>query len=422
MRDQWDLLSLAGWRFDDVITVDHILKLVSRQQDLNFQPGERYTYCNTGFTLLAETVARVSGKSFAEFTKERIFGPVGMAHTLFYDDHEKLVHNRAYSYNLVDGTFKKAVLSFANAGATSLFTTPEDLVRWAHFLNRPPDEATRKVVEQMNTLAVLNNGETFGGAYGQFVNDYKGLTQIQHGGADAGYRSFLGRFPEQDFAVAVVSNFGDSNPNGLAMQVVDLFLADQLTEPEAPEVPEEAPAITLGEDALKAFEGYYWFDQQKTYRQIVLKDGELIYSRPGGADTRLAPIGPSSFKMLDIGVYAVVEFHNENGQPYFVFNGPGGEQTRMDAFEYTAPDAADLGEYAGTYYSPELDTAYEIVLDGDSLIARHNRHADEAITYTRKDELSIGGVGAQITRDDNGKVSGMLVTTGRVVDLKFVRK
>jgi len=98
LRDQWNLLALAGWQLDDVITKEHIMKLVERQKELNFKPGEEYLYCNTGFTLMAEVVARVSGKSFAEFTKDRIFGPLEMNNTLFYDDHEKIVKNRAYSY------------------------------------------------------------------------------------------------------------------------------------------------------------------------------------------------------------------------------------------------------------------------------------------------------------------------------------
>ena len=76
LRDQWNLLSMAGWRLDDVITKEHILKLVSKQKELNFNPGDEFAYCNTGFTLLAEVVARVADMSFAEFTKEAIFEPL----------------------------------------------------------------------------------------------------------------------------------------------------------------------------------------------------------------------------------------------------------------------------------------------------------------------------------------------------------
>lgn len=158
LRDQWNLLAMGGWRLDDVITKDHVLKLVSKQKDLNFEPGAEYSYSNTGFTLLAEVVARVSGKSFAEFTEERIFEPLGMDNTLFYDDHEKIVKNRAYSYHTDSTGYKKSVLSYANVGATSLFTTVEDLSLWAMNFSNPKVGDTT-IFNKMNTPAVLNDGK-----------------------------------------------------------------------------------------------------------------------------------------------------------------------------------------------------------------------------------------------------------------------
>ena len=194
LRDQWDLLVMAGWRMDDVITKAHIMKMVSRQKALNFNPGEEYLYCNTGFTLLAEVVSRVSGRTFAEFTKSNIFEPLLMSSTLFYDDHEKIVKGRAYSYKADSDGYKKSNLNYANVGATSLFTTAEDLGKWAlNFASLKIGD--QSIINKMNTPAILNNGKAIGYALGQSVGKYKGLNEIQHGGADAGYRSFLDRFP-----------------------------------------------------------------------------------------------------------------------------------------------------------------------------------------------------------------------------------
>src|SRR5258708_11516084 len=131
LRDQWNLLLMAGWRLDDVITQKQIMRMISRQRELNFKPGEEMLYCNTGFTLLAEIVSRVTGKSFPDWTHKNIFEPLEMKNTLFYDDHEKMVKNRAYSYYQFKDGYKKSVLNYANVGATSLFTTVEDLSKWA---------------------------------------------------------------------------------------------------------------------------------------------------------------------------------------------------------------------------------------------------------------------------------------------------
>src|SRR5579862_9812223 len=116
LRDQWDLLQLAGWRMEDVITEQDILDLAWKQRDLNFAPGAEHLYCNTGYTLLAVIVKRVAGQSLREFAQERIFAPLGMTNTHFHDDHRMVVPNRAYSYALREGGegFEHRVLSFAN--------------------------------------------------------------------------------------------------------------------------------------------------------------------------------------------------------------------------------------------------------------------------------------------------------------------
>ncbi len=100
IRDQWQTLGLAGWQLDDVITQKQILRMLFRQRELNFTPGSRYLYSNSGFTLLAEIVARVSGKPFPQFAEERIFHPLGMTRTHVHDDHQRIVHDRAYSYEM----------------------------------------------------------------------------------------------------------------------------------------------------------------------------------------------------------------------------------------------------------------------------------------------------------------------------------
>jgi len=250
LRDQWSLLALAGWRLDDVITREQVLRLIFNQKELNFEPGEEMLYCNTGFTLLAEIVSRVTGQSFAEWTKTNMFEPLGMNNTLFYDDHEKIVKGRAYSYYKNDqGELKKSVLSYANVGATSLFTTVEDLALWAvNFEN--VSVGNDNVMKMMDERYILNKGDTMGYGFGQGIGSYKGLVNKTHGGADAGYRTFINRFPEQHFSVIVFSNLASFNPGNIAYQIADIYLADQLAE-APPKTSEPPPA---GDQPKEAFE------------------------------------------------------------------------------------------------------------------------------------------------------------------------
>ena len=177
LRDQWNLLAMAGWRLDDVITRDQIMRLLSRQKDLNFDPSAEYVYCNSGYTLMAEIVERVTGNTFAEWTEENIFEPLGMTNTLFYDDHEKIVPNRAYSYGEASGGFEKRVLSYANAGATSLFTTPEDLLKWANNFKHIK-VGNQQIMEQMHERGILTSGDTISYAFGQVISTWNGLKTV----------------------------------------------------------------------------------------------------------------------------------------------------------------------------------------------------------------------------------------------------
>ena len=419
LRDQWDLLGMAGWRWDDVITKEHILKMVARQKELNFKPGEEYTYCNTGFTLLAETVARVSGKTFAEYTEENIFKPLGMSNTLFYDDHERIVKNRAYSYYSNEGKFKKSVLNYANVGATSLFTTVEDLALWSMNFGEPK-VGDKEIINKMNTLAVLNNGETFGGAYGQFVNKYKGLNQIQHGGADAGYRSYLGRFPDQNFAVMVFSNLGSSNPGSLALRVADLYLEDFLEEAEAEgETKTEKSFVKLNKEQLESFSGHYWNEAGTYARKIYVKNDTLRYFRGSENESSLVPISNNEFQMMNVPVDLRVSFENVDKARRMIVVIDGGDPIISD--EFTPPNykETDLEQFAGTYYSPELSTSYKLVIKDKKLVVTHPRLSDSDLESLKIDMFSNNGASVNFKRNDQKEITGLSVTTGRVRNLWF---
>lgn len=422
LRDQWNLLSMAGWRMDDVITKEHVLKLVSKQKELNFNPGDEYAYCNTGFTLLAEVVSRVSDMSFAEFTKTTIFDPLKMKNTLFYDDHEKIVKNRAYSYKTDSGGYKKSVLNYANVGATSLFTTVEDLSLWTmNFIDIKVGDST--IINKMDTPAVLNNGENFGGALGQFVGDYKGLNEIQHGGADAGYRSYLSRYPAENFAVIVLSNSAEFNSSEIAHKVVDIYLKDKLkTEVKPEEVKKESnsEAITVDENVLSTYVGDFEL-QPGFIISISLNDGQLLGKATGQGEVALTPISTTEYKVE--GVEAKIEFiPNEKENIKLLKLHQGGqimEASRVKAFDKST---VILSDFSGEYYSEELSTTYKFTVVSDSLVAKHSRLSDFNLNPIKDDMFNgeawfFGQI--EFTRDENNMISGCKVSNGRVRNLYF---
>ena len=94
LRDWVQALVIAGGQMDDVISFKHILKMVRRQRELNFEPGTAFLYSNTGYNLLAEIVEKITGDTFREWTDANIFKPLAMTNTHFHDDHEMIVKNR----------------------------------------------------------------------------------------------------------------------------------------------------------------------------------------------------------------------------------------------------------------------------------------------------------------------------------------
>src|SRR5918999_244982 len=206
LRDYLTLMWLRGVNFDGVTTAGDALSLIVKQRETNFEPGSEYLYSNTGYFLLSEIVRRASGKTLAQFAQERIFGPLGMQTTHFHDDHTMIVPNRATGYAPRDsGGFAIAMSGFEQVGDGSVMTTVEDLARWdRNFYDGRVGGGT--LLEAMLVPGRLTGGRTLEYAFGLVVGQYRGLRTVRHGGAWAGYRAELLRFPEQRTSVAGLCN------------------------------------------------------------------------------------------------------------------------------------------------------------------------------------------------------------------------
>src|SRR5215471_17230474 len=303
LRDQWALLELAGWRYSqDLITNEDVMSLLTRQKELNFKPGERHLYSNTGYTLLGLIVKRVSGMSLREFTTKNIFEPLGMTRTHFRDDHAEIIKHNAVGYEQETGKpFEISITNFDTVGATSLHTTVEDLQRWDENFYQPRIGGAA-FVRQMLERGKLNNGEQLDYAFGLAIGKDKGLPTVDHGGTDAGYRSDMIRYPEQHFSVAVLCNSAETDPSGLASQVADIVLAKEIKAAEAA-TPAKVPAarsttgetVALTAEQMLAFTGLYWNREDDAFDTVLVKEGQLKVD--GGDDEPLVlkPSGSHGF-------------------------------------------------------------------------------------------------------------------------------
>ncbi|OJJ16982.1 hypothetical protein BKI52_30155 [marine bacterium AO1-C] len=424
LREEDGLLAMVGGRYDDVITTKQVLKVITNQKELNFKPGEKHLYCNTGFTLLAEVVARVSKISFAEYTQKHIFKPLGMKNSLFYDNHEKIVKNRAYSYWSNGGAtkFYKGGLNDGHVGPTGLFTTIEDMSLWAmNFSN--PKVGNSSIISQMNTLAKLNNGKTFGGAYGQFIQPYKGLYQIYHGGSSAGFRTYLGRFPKQKYAVIVFSNYESANANWLSMQVTDLFLKDYMSQKTSENKKEQNGYKKLKVKNLQAFGGYYWDEERFTSIKIYVKNDTLMWAIGGRRNgSPFAPINKNTFRRLSVSTDIKIKFEIEGKEKTMLIIVNNGEPIICKHYVPVSYSKEDLTQFTGTFFSEELNTSYTFLLKGGKLIAEHSRISDISFAPVKKDTFSGNQSffkNVKYVRDASNSVVGLKVSSFQIKDLYF---
>lgn len=291
LREYFTLWGLAGRNVADSISEEENLAMLARQKSLNFKPGERYSYNNSGYFLLSLIVKRASGKSLREFAAEHIFQPLGMRNTQYQDDRTILIPRRADSYlPKAGGGFALGKTNFDLVGSGGIYTTVEDLAKWdQNFYHNKLGKGGQALIARVLTKSRLNNGQEHFYAFGMGVNQYKGLPVVDHSGSFIGYRTELLRFPAQRFSVIVLGNVPTAEADKLARDVADIYLADQFipggattgpgaasSTPTPPANKPEQPRLTAAQ--LQEYVGDYYSDELDAVWSIKL-EGESLTSR-----------------------------------------------------------------------------------------------------------------------------------------------
>ena len=440
LRDQWSLLRMAGWRWEeDIVRQADVLDLVSRQRALNFEPGSAFLYSNTGYTLLAVVVARVSGQSLRQFTENRIFAPLGMTATRFQDDHAAVVRDRAYAYAPGDdGVLRLSIPRFDTVGATNLFTTVEDLARWDRNFYTA-EIGGRGVLTDLHRRGTLRQRRAISYAMGLAHGSYRGRATVGHGGADAGYRAEFLRFPDERLSVAVLCNLLSSDPDRLVRAVADVYLdlefagadeAESAPEPAVPPIGSAAgeaasgaavppPATAVQPDGPpEELTGFYRRDESDTPLHLIVRD-RLLTILSGGSTGTLVPIGSDRFRLT--GTSAVATFDRSAGAATLRLGGPGG-----GTFEQQAPwrpAVEEVASFAGRYDSADLAVEYVLRVDEDGrLVAWHRKLGTLTLTPTYRDGFFTSGFYLTFTRGGDGAVDGFTMSTPRVWKVRFDRR
>lgn len=409
----YELGQLIGISSRDVMTQQQMIKILLRQKQLNFEPGSQYQYNNAGFALLAEIIQRVSGKPFAEFAREKIFAPLGMNQTLFLDDNGIIVKNKAYSYKTTKTGYSKVPFNYTVIGASGLNTAPHDLSLWAiNFDN--PKVGSRKIFDKMQTPSLLNNGQQIPYAFGQETKRYKGLDVIFHGGGDAGYRAYLLRVPAHRFSVIVTGNLESFNPSALPYDILDLYLKEFESVPNA----KPLPRYTM--DELRHWQGNYEIFPGSFFT-LVAKSDTLFYQPFGKKDLYALPIAGDSTFTFPYAPYSKLVFGADGLRWHF---SDFAYRCEKISFQLPYKPTSKLDELTGIYWNDALRTSYQLIIKDDKLVATHALNADIVLQPLSRDEFYsdksfFGRV--KFIRDKQKQVNGFKLSGQNLKDISFTK-
>jgi D-alanyl-D-alanine carboxypeptidase len=261
--------------------------LLSKEKPLDFQPGEKWSYDNSGYIFLGVIVEKVSGEKYADYLKKHVFGPLDMQDS-GYDDTATVLKNRAAGYrsaSVADGFRNADYLDMSLPyAAGSLYSTVRDLYRWDRALYT--DKVLSKASREKMWTPVKNNY-----AYGWGVNQSHNHKQIGHGGGINGFVTFIGRYPDDDAVVIVLSNNERGGAGPIATGLTGIMFGDNVV------LPWERKQISLDPKLLDRYAGTY--EAGPMTITITNEDGHLMFEPKGQRKREVVPSSETEFFMKD---------------------------------------------------------------------------------------------------------------------------
>lgn len=403
LKDWGSIGEIAGWpRTTKVYTLELAMQILTRQHSLNFVPGSQYSYSNAGYTVLVAIIERVTGNTLEEFTRTRMFEPLGMKHTRWRSNFRQVIPDRAVAYRSAKDSFEQ-LMPFENIyGHGGLLTTVHDLLIWNQQLAHPTlggNDMPRWRAEQ----GVLNDRSKIGYANGLFIDSYNGFHEIGHSGATAGYRGWLAYYPAKQLSVVLLSNDGRFSPQDVGRKVAAVFLGQASVM--APKKIDRS--INLTEAVRQRWVGVWRQIDGYDTRSVAYKEDQLRIN-----NMVLQPLHPDT--LYQNGVWWIA-----NGNEITILNGTSGTRFRKVA---GADSKQMLQLYAGRYWSDDAHTELQVEVIGEKLWVRGSGSEGFGLTPVFRDAfVTSEGYLYEFTRT-KGALTGLNVSIPRAYLVPFKKQ
>lgn len=290
--------------------------LIARFKDkpLDFKPGEKWNYSNSGYVTLGYIVEKVAGESYESFVRKNVFDPLKMTNT-GYDHHETILKNRATGYSLGKGLKVNSLpidMTIPH-GAGALYSTVEDLFLWneALFSDKLLSAKSREAM-----MTPVKNGY----GYGIGMNEQLKRKTVSHSGGINGFSTILVRFPEEKITIVVLRNadYGSPNPGKVALDLAAIVFGEKY------EIPRAQTEIKVESNVLNAYVGEY--ELTPAFKlTITNENGQLMAQATGQPKFELYPESETKFflKVIEAGVTFV---KNDKGEVTHLILHQGGDK------------------------------------------------------------------------------------------------
>jgi CubicO group peptidase (beta-lactamase class C family) len=427
IRDYLALRHVAGIDERDFFDMQDVLDHVVAQRGLNFPPGSRHLYSNSGYVLLALIVTRLTGTSFDDACRARIFAPLGMASSRFREDCAEVFAGMVQMYRLDEkDRLRKVVVNDDVVGDGALLTTLRDLARWeanyvhgtvggADFFARMAEPGTPEGDE-----------ERYG--FGLHSGEYRGLPTVSHGGNLTGFSGEFLRFPGQALTVICLANHGGVDAGAIARRVADVYLGDLVSDGTG----DGGAAGTPTGDAATAAGLPYSGPEDVTGQYRDAETGLVLavgVDAAGGLGVELGdrrlPLAHRSGRLFDL------RYQEYDLDAAFVPLDGGGAELRVlregevllrgALIAPPAGDAIDLAAYAGAYVSDEVPLPCSLSVEDGALLLRRGRARPERLRPALPDEFATSYGSLRFERDGQQRVTGAVASMSRTWGVRYRR-
>lgn len=412
IRDAYDLMSIQQnpWWRREGLDNDDVFKLLEKQEDLAFKPGSRYMYSNSGYILLSKIIEKVSGEKFHSYSKS-FFENLGMKNTLFLKNYMHVIPNQAQPYSdWGNGVWQEYPMITNLYGDGFLFTTLKDQLIF--------EQAVQNAEHNYNVLLIksqraIPKSEITNYGFGLELEDRLNRASVHHSGGTGSYHSQVVRYPKEKLSIFVMSSNSRIWSGSIADEIARVLLPKKVQNNQYDSMINNNSGLT----DINALVGQYRSPGEYLIR-IEIRGAQLLW-RNGNNNPRALSLEKDNIYRFTRNPKLKIGFYKDRLLLFY----PSGKTTTYKKIPFNSPTLPDLIGMEGSYFSKELDVQFEIKQsNGKLMLSREKWKRDREIEVLNRNELLIYDFILKVQRDAFNRVTGILLTTNRVLNNKFVKK